>query len=61
MRSARTVCQSNHSNELPADNAGYQWTYWHNLLFNPRTAAHSLVLAFQLNWDQAHCNPPPPL
>ena len=34
-------------------------TFWHNLLFNPRLAADSIILGFEPDWPQSEADPPP--
>ena len=36
--------------ELKKEDLGYQFTYWHNFLFNPNISPESRVLIFRPNW-----------
>jgi hypothetical protein len=42
---------------LDSDDEAWQATYWHNVLFNPRIAADSIVLGFTPDWDAADSQP----
>ena len=44
-------------NELNNEEMGYQFTYWHNFLFNPNLSPESRVLIFSPNWSNSVANP----
>ena len=59
--------QYNHSYLIPCtvralaeQDAAYQATYWHNLLFNPNLPSGVQVLQFQPNWAQVEAEPAVP-
>ncbi len=39
--------------ELKNEDIGYQFTYWHNLLFNPSISPESRVLIFRPDWSNS--------
>ena len=39
--------------EFSKDEYGYEFTYWHNLLFNPYLSPEIKVLSFEPDWSQA--------
>lgn len=43
---------------LPPGSAGYEATYWHNLLFNPTLPAAVSIVGFQPDWEAARAQPP---
>ena len=45
---------------LAEQDAAYQATYWHNLLFNPNLPSDIRVLQFRPAWAQVEADPPVP-
>lgn len=43
--------------ELKNEEIGYQFTYWHNFLFNPKMSPESRVLIFRPDWSNSFANP----
>jgi len=43
--------------ELKNEEVGYQFTYWHNFLFNPKMSPESRVLIFRPDWSNSFANP----
>ena len=43
--------------ELKYEDIGYQFTYWHNFLFNSNMSPESRVLIFRPNWTNSVANP----
>ena len=43
---------------LSRNNPLREATFWHNLLFNPRLAAESIILGFEPVWPKSEADPP---
>lgn len=43
---------------LSPGSAGYEATYWHNLLFNPTLPAAVSIVGFQPDWETSRAEPP---
>ena len=43
--------------ELKKDDMDYQFTFWHNFLFNSNLSPESRVLTFRPNWSDSIANP----
>lgn len=43
--------------EFSKDKQGYEFTYWHNLLFNPYLSPEVKVLGFEPDWSEASADP----
>ena len=43
---------------LSGNNPLREATFWHNLLFNPRLAAASIILGFEPDWSKSEADPP---
>ena len=43
---------------LSRNNPLREATFWHNLLFNPRLAAESIILGFEPDWPKSEADPP---
>ena len=39
------------------DSSEFQFTYWHNRLFNSYLSSNVKVLSFHPNWDEAEADP----
>ena len=43
--------------ELSKDKQDYEFTYWHNLLFNPYLSPEVKILGFEPDWSEASADP----
>ena len=43
---------------LSPNNPLREATFWHNLLFNPRLSAESIMLGFEPDWSRSEADPP---
>ena len=53
----KVVYKENYHKDFPKEEQAYEFTYWHNFLFNPHLSPDVTVLGFEPDWSDSSADP----